>query len=130
MNDKFYQLTAFGLGVTYIFQVFLTIGGGSKFIPLTGVTLPLISYGGSSVLTTLIMFSIIEGLYMIKQDEGEQERKKQLKKQKRKKKKRVVTTTEEDQDDDLEWEELLLSEEELARRVNSKAGNRFEDDEE
>ena len=82
LNDKFYQLTAFGLGVTYIFQVFLTIGGGSKFIPLTGVTLPLISYGGSSVLTTLIMFSIIEGLYMIKQDEGEQERKKQLKKQK------------------------------------------------
>lgn len=130
LNDKFYQLTAFGLGVTYIFQVFLTIGGGSKFIPLTGVTLPLISYGGSSVLTTLIMFSIIEGLYMIKQDEGEQERKKQLKKQKRKKKKRVVTTTEEDQDDDLEWEEFLLSEEELARRVNSKAGNRFEDDEE
>ena len=130
LNDKFYQLTAFGLGVTYIFQVFLTIGGGSKFIPLTGVTLPLISYGGSSVLTTLIMFSIIEGLYMIKQDEVEQERKKQLKKQKRKKKKRVVTTTEEDQDDDLEWEEFLLSEEELARRVNSKAGNRFEDDEE
>ena len=35
-----------------------------------------------------------------------------------------------DQDDDLEWEEFLLSEEELARRVNSKAGNRFEDDEE
>ncbi len=69
LNDKFYQLTAFGLGVTYIFQVFLTIGGGTKFIPLTGVTLPLVSYGGSSVLTTLIMFSVIEGLHIIKQDE-------------------------------------------------------------
>lgn len=69
LNDRFYQLVAFGLGVTYIFQIFLTIGGGTKFIPLTGVTLPFISYGGSSVLTTLIMFSIIEGLYIIKQHE-------------------------------------------------------------
>lgn len=69
LQDKFYQLVAFGLGVTYIFQIFLTIGGGTKFIPLTGVTLPFISYGGSSVLTTLILFSIIEGLYIIKQRE-------------------------------------------------------------
>lgn len=69
LNDTFYQLVAMGLGCTYIFQVFLTIGGGSKFIPLTGVTLPLISYGGSSVLTTLLMFAIIEGLYMIRLDE-------------------------------------------------------------
>lgn len=69
LQDKFYQLVAFGLGITYIFQVFLTIGGGTKFIPLTGVTLPFISYGGSSVLTTLVLFSIVEGLYIIKQRE-------------------------------------------------------------
>ena len=75
LMDNFYLLTAFGLCVTYIFQVFLTIGGGTKFIPLTGVTLPLISYGGSSVLTTLIMFAIIEGLYMVRQDESEQQKK-------------------------------------------------------
>lgn len=74
LNDSFYRLIAFGLGVTYIFQVFLTIGGGSKFIPLTGVTLPLISYGGSSILTTLIMFAIIEGLCMVKKDEEKEER--------------------------------------------------------
>ncbi len=71
LNDKFYQLIAFGMGVMYIFQIFLTIGGGSKFIPLTGVTLPLISYGGSSILSTLLMFSIVEGLYVVKQDESE-----------------------------------------------------------
>lgn len=70
LKDKFYCLIAVGLGVTYIFQVFLTIGGGTKFIPLTGVTLPFISYGGSSVLTTVIMFSIIQGLYIIRQNEG------------------------------------------------------------
>ena len=74
LNDSFYRLIAFGLGVTYIFQVFLTIGGGSKFIPLTGVTLPLVSYGGSSVLTTLIMFAIIEGLCMVKGDEEKEEK--------------------------------------------------------
>lgn len=79
--DKFYQMIAFGLGVTYIFQVFLTIGGGSKFIPLTGVTLPLISYGGSSVLTTILMFAIIEGLYMIRQDEVTARKKKRKKQQ-------------------------------------------------
>lgn len=70
MRDRFYQLAAFGIGVLYIFQVFLTIGGDTKFIPMTGVTLPLVSYGGSSVMATLIMFSIIEGLYVIRQDEG------------------------------------------------------------
>lgn len=78
-KDKFYQLIAFGLGVTYIFQVFLTIGGGTKFIPMTGVTLPFISYGGSSVLSTLVMFFIIEGLYIIRQEEGA----KRVKKKKR-----------------------------------------------
>ena len=70
LKERFYQLIAFGLGITYIFQVFLTIGGGTKFIPMTGITLPFISYGGSSVLTTLIMFFMIEGLYIIRQDEG------------------------------------------------------------
>lgn len=85
MIDRFYQLTAFGLGVTYIFQVFLTVGGGSKFIPLTGVTLPLISYGGSSILTTIVMFAIIQGLHIIRQDEEEAQKmalkKRRLKKQ-------------------------------------------------
>lgn len=74
IKDRFYQLLAFGLGVTYIFQIFLTIGGGVKFIPLTGVTLPLISYGGSSALTTLMMFAIIEGLYMLKPEERKNKR--------------------------------------------------------
>ena len=64
------MLVAVGIGVIYIFQNFLTIGGGTKFIPLTGVTLPLVSYGGSSVLSTIIMFAIIEGLYVLHYKEG------------------------------------------------------------
>ena len=69
-KDDFYRLVAVGIGVTYIFQIFLTIGGGTRFIPLTGVTLPLVSYGGSSVLSTIIMFAIIEGLYVVRYKEG------------------------------------------------------------
>lgn len=73
IKRPFYKLLAVGFGVEYIFQVFLTIGGGTKFIPLTGVTLPLVSYGGSSLLCTMIMFSIIQGIYIMRQDEGESE---------------------------------------------------------
>ena len=71
IHDRFYQLIVYGIGIMYIFQIFLTIGGGTKFIPLTGVTLPFISYGGSSVMTTMIMFFIIQGIYIRLQKEGE-----------------------------------------------------------
>ena len=69
--DRFYQLIVYGIGSMYIFQIFLTIGGGIKFIPLTGVTLPFVSYGGSSVMTTMIMFFIIQGIFIRLQYEGE-----------------------------------------------------------
>ncbi|MBR1703451.1 MAG: FtsW/RodA/SpoVE family cell cycle protein [Lachnospiraceae bacterium] len=67
--DRFYQLLVYGIGAMYIFQIFLTIGGGIKFIPLTGVTLPFISYGGSSVMSTMIMFFVIQGIFMRLQQE-------------------------------------------------------------
>ena len=86
IEDSFYRLVAVGLGVMYIFQVFLTVGGGIKFIPLTGVTLPLISYGGSSVLMTLVMFSIVEGLYIIREDEEALEKQKKKARLRNKKK--------------------------------------------
>lgn len=71
MKDQFYKLVALGLGTVYAFQVFLTIGGVTKFIPSTGVTLPFVSYGGSSLLGTMILFAVIQGLYILRQDEGE-----------------------------------------------------------
>lgn len=77
LHNMFYKLVALGLGTCYIFQVFLTIGGVTKFIPSTGVTLPLVSYGGSSLISTMIMFAIIQGLYILREDEEEDiERKK------------------------------------------------------
>jgi len=57
----FYRLVAVGLGVTYGVQVFLTVG----------VTLPFVSYGGSSILSSLIMFALINGMYNMRQDEGD-----------------------------------------------------------
>ncbi|MDE6253883.1 MAG: FtsW/RodA/SpoVE family cell cycle protein [Lachnospiraceae bacterium] len=60
--SMFYKLTGLGLGMTYAIQTVLTIGGAINFIPFTGVTLPLVSYGGSSILCTLITFAIIQGI--------------------------------------------------------------------
>lgn len=70
IHDRFYQLIVYGIGIMYIFQIFLTVGGGIKFIPLTGVTLPFISYGGSSIMTTMMMFFIIQGIFIRLQEEG------------------------------------------------------------
>lgn len=72
INQKgmFYKLTGLGLSVTYVVQTILTIGGAIKFIPSTGVTLPLISYGGSSVLCTMIMFAMFQGLEAHGKDEA------------------------------------------------------------
>lgn len=87
VKNKFYCYVAMGIGTMYAVQVLLTVGGATKFIPLTGVTLPLVSYGGSSVLSTLVMFGIIQGISLIIHDEElevERERNR-LEREKRKK---------------------------------------------
>ncbi len=71
MQAIFYKLIAFGLGMEYLVQVFLTVGGVIKFIPSTGVTLPLVSYGGSSILSTFLVFGVIQGLYILKKNDEE-----------------------------------------------------------
>lgn len=65
LRSEFHKLLAVGLGFMIIFQTFLCIGGVTKFIPSTGVTLPLVSYGGSSIVSTLVLFNIIQGLYVL-----------------------------------------------------------------
>lgn len=64
-QNRFYKLVCVGLSVVYIMQVVLTIGGGTRFIPLTGVTLPLVSSGGSSCFSTVMMFGIIQGIVVL-----------------------------------------------------------------
>ncbi len=69
IDNVFFKFTALGLGIVFIFQTFLAVGGVTKFIPSTGVTLPFISYGGSSILCTIIIFSIIQGMYVLNKSE-------------------------------------------------------------
>lgn len=79
VRNRFYKTMAFGFAVCYIFQTFLSIGGVTKFIPSTGVTIPLVSYGGSSVLSSLVMFSIMQGISTVENKEAkkiEEERRK------------------------------------------------------
>ena len=65
IRDAFYKNVAFGFTICFIFQIFLNVGGVVKFIPSTGVTLPLVSYGGSSLLSTMIIFGMIQGMYIM-----------------------------------------------------------------
>lgn len=64
VKSLFYKLILSGFGVSLGTQIFLTIGGGTRLIPLTGVTLPLVSMGGSSLCATILMLSIIQGIYV------------------------------------------------------------------
>lgn len=64
VKKPFHKNILVGFGVAIGIQVLLTIGGGTRFIPLTGVTLPLISMGGSSLCATILMFTIIQAIYV------------------------------------------------------------------
>ena len=65
----FLKLVALGFSVIIMFQTFLTLGGVTKFIPSTGVTLPLVSAGGSSVLSMIFMFCTIAAINLINSKE-------------------------------------------------------------
>jgi cell division protein FtsW (lipid II flippase) len=59
-DDKFSQLNAVGFSAMIISQVLVIIGGVFSVIPLTGIALPLISYGGTSMLTMFFALGILQ----------------------------------------------------------------------
>ena len=59
-NNKFSQLIAVGLSTMIACQTLVIIGGTFSVIPLTGITLPIISYGGSSVLSIFFTLGILQ----------------------------------------------------------------------
>ena len=61
-RTSFHSLTAFGLVVLLGLQTMLIVGGNTKLLPLTGVTLPLISAGGSSLVSTMLSMGILLGI--------------------------------------------------------------------
>lgn len=66
-------LLVFGCTAMLSLQSFIIIGGVIKLIPLTGVTLPYISYGGSSLLSSMIQLGIIEGVAIKNGQKDEEE---------------------------------------------------------
>jgi rod shape determining protein RodA len=62
-KDLFGSLVAAGAAAMLMFQVFVNVGMTVGIMPITGVTLPLMSYGGSSVIATLLTIGLLQSIY-------------------------------------------------------------------
>lgn len=73
VTDRFGELLVTGVCAMLFFQMFVNIGMNIGILPITGITLPLLSYGGSSVITTLICLGLIASVnkYGIKREQIE-----------------------------------------------------------
>jgi len=58
-QDGFSKLLAVGLTFAFTLQAFLIIGGIIRLVPLTGITLPLVSYGGSSIVANFVLLALL-----------------------------------------------------------------------
>ena len=58
-QDGFSKLLAVGLTFAFTLQAFLIIGGIIRIVPLTGITLPLVSYGGSSIVANFVLLALL-----------------------------------------------------------------------
>jgi len=63
-KDTYGSLVAGGVVAMLMFQVFVNVGMAVGIMPITGVTLPLMSYGGSSVITTLLAVGLLQSIYL------------------------------------------------------------------
>ena len=71
-KDDLGTYIAIGIAGIFLFHMVENIGMTMGLLPITGVPLPFVSYGGSSIVTTFLLFSIIQGLYIIKRNDEEE----------------------------------------------------------
>lgn len=68
-NSRFHALLAAGAAAMIALQTFIIIGGNIKMIPLTGITLPFISFGGTSLLSSMCVMGLLQGVASINDDD-------------------------------------------------------------
>ena len=68
-KNLYNKIVALGVTLMFALQTFIIIGGVTKFIPLTGITVPFVSYGGTSIVVSFISLGIIQAI-SAKEDRG------------------------------------------------------------
>ena len=61
-KNSYGTLVAGGIAVSLLFQVFVNVGMNLGIMPITGIPLPLMSYGGSSVIATFLAVGVLQSI--------------------------------------------------------------------
>lgn len=72
-ENKFYRIIALGISILFGIQSFIIFGGVIKAVPLTGITIPFVSYGGSSILSSFLALGILQVISEELDAEGEED---------------------------------------------------------
>lgn len=67
-NDPFETYTILGIFILLLSQIFINIGMNLSLVPITGITLPLLSYGGSSLISTMVLLGIVHAISRTKRE--------------------------------------------------------------
>nr|WP_319219020.1 putative lipid II flippase FtsW [uncultured Trichococcus sp.] len=64
IKDPFAQLVCIGIGTMFLIQGVINVGGATGLMPLTGVTFPFVSYGGSSLVVSAVSIGLVNNMYI------------------------------------------------------------------
>lgn len=59
-KNRFFSIVALGISMSFAIQAFIIVGGVLKLIPLTGITVPFVTYGGSSIMASFIALGVLQ----------------------------------------------------------------------